>query len=85
MKQVDLGEPTSFLDPRLHGVHSMGVRNKHRYFVDNYSIMFESRISAGATENLASSGKPDASISTWSCDMESYAKKCVERYLRAGQ
>ena len=44
--------------------------------------MFESRTSAGAKEKLPSraSGKPDAeTISSWSCDMEGHAKKCVER------
>ena len=46
--------------------------------------MFESRISAGAQENLPESkatGKLDVeTISSWSCDMEGHAKKCVERY-----
>ena len=40
--------------------------------------MFESRISAGATEKLPSS--ENLSISSWSYDMEGHAKKCVERY-----
>ena len=45
--------------------------------------MFESRISAGATEKLPTRAprKLDAeTISSWSCDMEGHAKKCVERY-----
>ena len=42
--------------------------------------MFESRISAGATEKLLGLGKPDANICTWSYDMEGHAQKCVERY-----
>ena len=42
--------------------------------------MFESRISAGATEKLPSSGRPEANISTWSYDTEGHAKKCLERY-----
>ena len=47
--------------------------------------MFEARNSAGAKEKLPSrasraSGKPDADIiASWSYDMESHAKKCVER------
>ena len=41
--------------------------------------MFESRISAAATEKILSSGKLDADIFTWSCDMEGHAKTCVER------
>ena len=40
--------------------------------------MFESRISAGATEKLPCS--ENLSISSWSYDVEGHAKKCVERY-----
>ena len=51
--------------------------------VDNYRSMFESRISARATEKMPATkatGKPDAeTISLWSYDMEGHAKKCVER------
>ena len=45
--------------------------------VDSDRTMFESRISAGATEKLPSS--ETSKISTWSYDMEGHAKKCVER------
>ena len=52
--------------------------------VDNYRKKFESRISAGATEKMPetkATGKSDAeTISSWSCDIEGHAKKCVERY-----
>ena len=48
--------------------------------VGNCRSMFESRISAGATEKLVVSGKSDANISSWSYDMEGHAKTCVERY-----
>ena len=48
--------------------------------VDNCRNMCESRISAGATEKLPCSGKPEANISSWSYDMEGHAKKSVERY-----
>ena len=40
--------------------------------------MFESRISAGTTEELPSSENPN--ISSWSYDMEGHANKCVERH-----
>ena len=40
--------------------------------------MFESRISAGATEKIPCS--ENLRISSWSYDMEGHAKKCVERY-----
>ena len=46
--------------------------------VDNYRTMFESRISAVATEKLQCS--ENLRISSWSYDMEGHAKKCVERY-----
>ena len=40
--------------------------------------MFESRISAGRTEKLPYS--ENLRISSWFCDMEGHAKKCMERY-----
>ena len=43
--------------------------------------MFESRISAGGTEKLPCS--ENLRISSWSYDMESHAKKCVERYCES--
>ena len=46
-------------------------------FVDNYRTMFESRISAGATEKLPCS--ENLSISSWSYDMKGHAKRFVER------
>ena len=56
MKDVDLGEPTSFLDPVY-----LGCTQKQceigQDIVDNYRTMFESRISAGATEKLLCSEK----------------------------
>ena len=48
--------------------------------MENYRNMFESRISAGAKEKLPCSGKLDADISSWPCDMEGHAKRCVKRY-----
>ena len=45
-----------------------------------YRNMFESKISAGATEKLPNFKKIGANISSWSYDMEGHAKKCVERY-----
>ena len=46
--------------------------------VDKYRTMFESRISAGATEKLPCS--ENLCISSWSYDMEGHAKNCVARY-----
>ena len=82
MKDVDLGEPTSFLDHVYLCCTQRGCQIS-KDIVDNYRSMFESRISAGATEKLPATratGKPDAeTISSWSYDMEGHAMKCVER------
>ena len=77
MKDVDLGEPTSFLDHENLGCTPRQCEiSKH--IVDNYRTMFESRISAGRTEKLPYS--ENLRTSSWSYDMECHAKKCVERY-----
>ena len=49
-KEVDLGEPTSFLD-HVYLVCTQRQSEISKDIVDNYRTMFESRISAGATEN----------------------------------
>ena len=76
-KKVDLGEPTSFLDHVYLGCTQRQCEIS-KDVVDNYRTMFESRMSAGATEKLPCS--EDLCISSWSSDMECHAKKCVERY-----
>ena len=48
-KEVDLGEPTSFLDHENLGC-SQRQCEKSKDMVDNYRTMLESRISAGRTE-----------------------------------
>ena len=75
-KEVDLGEPTSFLDHVYLGcTQRQCVISKD--FVDNYRS-HESRISADGTEKLPCS--ENLSIFSWSYDMEGHAKKCVVRY-----
>ena len=73
-KEVDVGEPTSFLDH----VH-LGCTQSHceisKDIVDNYRTMFDFR---RAIEKL--SRLENLSISSWSYGMEGHAKKCVERY-----
>ena len=76
-KEVDLGEPTSFFDHVYLGCTQRQCEIS-KDIVDNYRTMFESRISAGATEKLPCS--ENLSISSWSYDMEGHAKKCVDRY-----
>ena len=75
--QVDLGEPTSFLDHVYLGCTQRQCEIS-KDTVDNCRAMLESQISAGRTgkipyyENLR--------VSSWSHDGEGHAKKCVERY-----
>ena len=76
-KEVDFGEPTSFLDHVYLGCTQRPCE-KSKDIVDNYRTMSDSRISAGATENLPCS--ENLRISSWSYGMEGHAKKCVERH-----
>ena len=76
-QEVDLGEPTSFLDHVYLGCTQRQCQVS-KDIVDNYRTMFESRISAGGTEKLPF--PQNLRISSWSYDMEGHAKKCVERY-----
>ena len=76
-KEVDLGEPTSFLDHVYLGCTQRQCEIS-KDIVDNYRTMFESRISAGRLEKLPF--HQNLRISSRSYDMEGHAKKCVERY-----
>ena len=77
LKQVDVGEPTSFLDHVYLGCTQRECQTR-KEIVDNNRNMFESRISARAQGELPCSGKPDADIFSRSQDMEGHAKNCVE-------
>ena len=78
-KEVDLGEPTSFLDHvYFGGTQRQCQRSKD--IVDNYRTMFESRISARGSEKLPF--RQNLRISSWSYVMAGHAKKCVERYCQ---
>ena len=48
--------------------------------IEECTKMFESRISAGATEKSPEWKKPHAKTVAWSYDMEGPARKCVEPY-----
>ena len=76
-KEVDLGEPPSLLD-HVHLGCTQGQCEISKDIFHNYRTMFESRISAGRVEKLPF--PRNLRISSWSCDMEGHAKKCVERY-----
>ena len=80
MKDVDLEEPTSFLD---HVFFIERECTRSNEIVTKNRDKFEARISAGDKEKVPTRvpGKPDAEIiSSWSYDMEGHAKKSVERY-----
>ena len=66
-KEVDLGEPTSFLDCVYLGCTQRQCEIS-KDIVDNYRTMFELPYSEIFR------------ISSWSYDMAGHAKKCVERY-----
>ena len=76
-REVDLGEPTSFLDHMYLGCTQRQCETS-KDIVDNYRTMSESRISAGGVEKLPF--PQNLRISSWSFDMAGHAKKCVERY-----
>ena len=74
-KEVDLGEPTSFLD-HVYLVCTERQCEISKDMVDNYRTMFESRISAVEVEKLPF--PQNIRISSWSYDMAGHAKKCVD-------
>ena len=81
MKDVDLGEPTSFLDHDYLGcTQREGKTSKD--IVDNYRDMFESKISAGAVEKLPYSEKFGANISSWSYEKGRSCKEMRGKILR---
>ena len=74
-KEVDLGEPTSFLDHVYLGCTQRQCEVS-KDIVDNYRTMFESLISAGGVEKLPF--PQNIRISSWSYDMAGHASKCVD-------
>ena len=71
-KEVDMGEPTSFLD-HVHLRCTQRQCEISKDIVDNYRTMFESRISAGGAEKLPF--PQNLRISSWSYDMVGHAKE----------
>ena len=72
LKDVDLEEPASFLNHVYLGCTSKKECTINDDTVTKYRDMFEARISAGARDAEI--------ISSWSCEMEGHARKCLERY-----
>ena len=69
-KEVDLGEPTSFLDHVYLGCTRRQCEIS-KDVVGNYRAMFESRISVGGVEKLPFA--QNLRISSWSYDMAGHA------------
>ena len=69
IKDVDLGEPTSFLDHVYLGCTPRECQTS-KDLVDDHRNMFESKISTGATEKLPYSEKLGANISSLSYEIE---------------
>ena len=77
IKHVDLDERTSFLD-HVHLGCTQRDGNPNELISEDYKKMFESRISAGATEKLPGWDNPHAKTMAWSYDMEGRAERCCE-------
>ena len=75
-KEVDLGEPTSFLDHVYLGCTQRQCEVS-KDIVDNYRTMFRIANFCGGLEKLPF--PQNLRISSWSDDMVGHAKKCVER------
>ena len=84
MKDVDFGEPTSFLDHVYVGCTQRECQISQD-IVDSYRNMIESKISAGTKEKRPCSGKLGADIPSWSYDMEGHAKKFMEQYCEVAK
>ena len=77
-KDVDLGKPTSFPDHVYLGCTQRECQT-NKDIVDKYRNRFESKIFAGAAEELPNSEKLTQTF-LHCFKMESHEKKCVERY-----
>ena len=73
MENVDIDEPTSFLGHVFLGCIERACK-PNETIIEQYTKMFESRISAGATEKLPGWQKPHAQTEAWSNDMEGLLK-----------
>ena len=78
MKNIDLDEPTSFLDHVYLGCTQLECK-PNETLIEQYKKMFQSRISAGAKKLPGWENLKQKTVA-WSCDMEGHAQKNVERY-----
>ena len=73
MKNVDLDEPTSFLDHVYLGC-TQREDKPNNSVIDEHREMFDSRISAGAAEKLPAWEQLHAKAVAWSYDMKDMLK-----------
>ena len=78
MKEIDLGEPTSFLD-HVCLACTQGERETSEDIVDNYKICSNPGSVQEQKKKYVAQGNR-TQTSSWSHDMQGHAKKCVERY-----
>ena len=79
MKHVDIDEPTSLLD-HVYWECTQRECKPNETIIEQYTYMFESRISAAATEKLSVWEKSQTKTLPWSKNMEGHAQTCIERY-----
>ena len=75
MENEDIDEPASFFYHVYLGCTQRECK-PNEAIIEQYTNMFESRISAGATDKLPGWPKPHAHTEVWSYDMEGHAQKC---------
>ena len=78
IKNVDIGEPTLFLNQVYSGCTQRECKPSE-IIICECRKMFESHFSVGATEKLPGWEQLHAKTVAWSYDMEGHARKCVER------
>ena len=79
MKHVDIDEPTPFLAHVYLGCIQRECK-PNETIIEQFTKIYESCISAGATEKLPGLDKPRAKTTSCSHDMERHARKSVDRY-----
>ena len=79
MKEVDLGEPTSFLEHVYLGCTQRECKTS-KDIVDNYRDLFESRISAGGVEKCLIQKNLKQTFPLGPMIWKVMQRKCVERH-----
>ena len=77
LRKMDLDEPTSFLDLENLGCTQSECK-PNKVVMEERREMFESRISAGATEKLPGCEEPHAKSVAWSHNVEGHAPNALK-------